>query len=499
MTGTGVLLPATDAFAQCTVPNGGQIPNSLTSGYDNINISELGDSRKHSDSSQHNGTDYFYQTGTKMTITPGCGIQKNSSGNIIWEQNSKKVNGEPEGYGYYMMLDCGKTATDEDVKIRIAHVPKNPYNSATQSILQGCSGNANCEEGHQHFHIEMIVGDKFVDSQCVWGITKTGRNAQGASDECKKCPNIGKANLCDESVVKALKQQSADCKTSNSASIKGGNTVDPDTIQGVTSQPDPASTGNPNGEDGTGMDASDPGGPGNTPIPDGGNGGDDTPPIDPPEPPTPGTPGGDPNLTPEPKGKGPEELSGCATDTWTAMVNQAVMESRREDILNKRFIVKADSVLQYSCFDNAVKSMKKDIAPIFSGSERWAKVDVPLWGKKSGEKKEATAKIEIYKKDFKTEKGYDIELLSPKTLNESLTLLVDEAFTNYRRGQFNHKALSGSTGLSIGGPSDLCIDMAAVWKSAKCRHFDGTDVFYTFEDLKTKEPREFPANMKCDK
>jgi len=51
-----------------------------------------------------------------------------------------------------------------------------------------------------------------------------------------------------------------------------------------------------------------------------------------------------------PAGSSNNEVTGCGTDTWRAMVNQAVLQTRREMLMNERYIAKADSVLAYSCF-----------------------------------------------------------------------------------------------------------------------------------------------------
>lgn len=490
LTGMGLLLSNSNANAQCSVinkailpPLQGGIENTLPSGGNASNISELGDSRKHKDGTAHTGTDFFFPNNSQMRVPKGCGIQKNSSGNIVWEQNSKKKNGEPAGYGYYMVLDCGKTTGGQTVKMRIAHVPKSPYTSLPNGeglILQGCSGNAGCGNGHQHFHIETIIGDRPVDTQCVLGITKTGRNAQTASAACKKCPNIGAANLCDETTVSNLISHGAECTHNARRPIEGGTTVDPSTIKGLKSQPDPPSAGNSAGEDGTGMGSnSSTGGTGNTFIPDGGNGGGDEedPPISPPDPDVPGTPGGASNLVPKPtSGKEAEEFSGCASDTWTAMVNQAVMETRREDILNKRFIVKPDTVLDYACFNFHLKKTADEAGPIFSETKHWANLKVDLIGKTVFVRRE----------------------LGSKSLDGALMDIVQSVSTDYRRGQFNNPHLAGSTPVGTPSGGKNCDVMNKVWKAAKCKNFDAVDVFYTFDDLRTKEPREFPANMKCD-
>lgn len=473
ITGTGLICSAPKAFATQSC----SIQNTFPSGYAHP-PSEFGDSRNHNDGTMHTGTDFFFPNGQKIVVPQGCLIQENSSGNIVWEQNSKKSNGEPAGYGYYMVLDCG-TFGGDTVKMRLAHLPKNPYSATTKEILQGDSGNAS--GGAHHYHTETLIGDRPVDTQCVLGMVKTNQNADGASAACKACPNIGAANLCDKSVRDALINHGKECTRNAIRPIEGGSTVDPDRIRdsGITSNPDSPSTptGNGNGGDGggNGMGTNDAtGGTGNTttPTPATSTGGGT--PTNPPADDVPGTPGISPNLTPPPKKGTTGELSGCAADTWTAMVNQAVMETRREDILNKRFIVKPDSVLDYTCFSDYVKITADEIGPLFSENKEWANRKVDLIGKTVTIQRE----------------------LGSKSLDGALMDVVQSVATNYKNGQFNNAFLAGST--PIAKSTKNCDVMNRVWKAAKCKNFDDIDVFYSFEDLKTKEPREFPANMKCN-
>ncbi len=203
-----------------------------------------------------------------------------------------------------------------------------------------------------------------------------------------------------------------------------------------------------------------------------------------------------------------QSSEGCATDTWTAMVNQAALETRREDLMNKRYIVKADSVLQYSCFTEEMNNTNANIAPIFSNGEQWAERDIALI---EGEQ----TSMAIYEPSltqlhiptdpeyyeivegagFDYTAGYVFELLSPTSLEEAVTLVVFESLEAYMLENFGHIVLSGTTELADVG---LCYDMASVWQAAKCKNFDGTDIFYRFEDLVDFDPREFPPSMPCE-
>lgn len=199
---------------------------------------------------------------------------------------------------------------------------------------------------------------------------------------------------------------------------------------------------------------------------------------------------GDIELTPPPaSGAATPELSGCATDTWAAMVNQAVMQTRREDILNKRFIVKPDSVLQYSCFRDPLRRFAWEVPRIFSNGDQWSNREVDILA-------DEPLYIKIYEKDYpEVEENYNIGSWQSPSLEEALTLMVDEAMVRYINQHYDHRILAGATGL--GQASDVCVSMEQMWQSAKCKNFDGTQVFYTFEDLINFDPREFPPNMPC--
>lgn len=174
---------------------------------------------------------------------------------------------------------------------------------------------------------------------------------------------------------------------------------------------------------------------------------------------------------------------GCAVDTWIAMVNQAALESRREDLLNKRFIVKSSSVLQYSCFASEIGNMAAEIAPIFSGNEdEWMDRTVLASAIEGAEN------IDI--------SPMDVVGINAETLGKALEDGVQKPLEDYIGANFNHLVLSGTTAHTEADP--LCFNMGAIWQAAKCKNFDDTKVFYTFEELVNFDPREFPPNMPCE-
>ena len=206
---------------------------------------------------------------------------------------------------------------------------------------------------------------------------------------------------------------------------------------------------------------------------------------------------------------------GCDHDIWRAMVNQAALETRRQDVMNKRYIVKADSVLQYSCFTDEVANTIATVAPIFSNGDHWV-------GREVGLLDGFATSMDIYNPNSPTEYGspetphgfdvrplpgydyrqepvqYFFDALTPNTLEDALTAAVLEPYEFYIDGQFHHLVLSGTTPLESEVPS-LCHPMAEVWRAAKCKNFDGVDIFYRFEELvSADDPREFPPSMPCE-
>ena len=154
--------------------------------------------------------------------------------------------------------------------------------------------------------------------------------------------------------------------------------------------------------------------------------------------------------------------TGCANDTWTAMVNQAALQSRREDLMNKTYIVKADSVLQYSCFEEELERVKTQTGKIFSNGEHWANNHiVPL---AAGE----TTTVDIYQPvptelhlpqdtpnhyvltagegyDYRADPSqYNLAALTPFTLEDALADVVEASYNTYINSNFNHTVLSNT-------------------------------------------------------
>lgn len=393
------------------------------------------------------------------------------------------------GYGLYARYYCNPR-----VEVRYAHL--NGWTNGMPS--NGRSGAARPTPPHVHYEVLVYPegsnrGGVKVDPQCVWGGHPKPANCcigLGGGSGC----NLGAspADMCDGTTLNNLmtnannrgygrgKTTSKTIQTGIDPSQVGPGPFEkdlpecedtpPNQQQSVEHEHDHAG---PDLEAGGELPVLQP--PPYIPPPPG----DLTPPPEvpgvPPPPPVPGQPGGDPKLVITLPTNENSKLNGCGTDTWTAMVNQAAIEARREDILNKRFIVKSDSVLRFGCFDKNVKVAADELGSIFTNTKNWDNRRVDIIGK--------TVTMNRYHEDG---------------LKNALASIVERSMTSYLNQQFNHAPLSGSTPVSGQTGGQNCDLIDRVWKAAKCKNFDDVKVFYKFDDLKDFEPREFPANMACD-
>ncbi|PZO84227.1 MAG: hypothetical protein DI626_08445 [Micavibrio aeruginosavorus] len=185
------------------------------------------------------------------------------------------------------------------------------------------------------------------------------------------------------------------------------------------------------------------------------------------------------------------EITGCATDTWTAMVNMAVLQTRRETIINQALIAKADSVMAYSCMNESMKKVGENLGPIFSETKRWVNAQIDIEGKTVTVNKE----------------------LGESSLDGAVFGAATNAYMNYAQKSFKHSMMGGM--LDIGGNENGSEDPASedagaqdampcgvmnqVWQMAKCMNYGDVPGFPKFEDLISgdKDPRKYPKNMTC--
>ncbi len=190
-------------------------------------------------------------------------------------------------------------------------------------------------------------------------------------------------------------------------------------------------------------------------------------------------------------------VTGCATDTWEAMVNQSVLETRREMVVNETLVAKPDSVLAYACVQQQVLHAGQFTGPIFSETTAWANKQVSL----------------LNGQTFTIQRQLGANSLDGALANAA-GLLIDEYLMSF----FYHGWLGeiagnatplpttgggggGSTATDSGTASPqsnaACGMMAQIWQMAKCLNAPGSVGFPTFTSLINNDPRIYPTMYTC--
>lgn len=376
----------------------------------------------------HRGVDYPTPQGTTLN-TPGpvtCHFQGSGTTGTGWGRYAR------------VSLSCG----NGNVTLLYAHLSEctNGATSIRTGGARGTSGAGTSTGAHLHFEVHLPDGTR-VNPVEAYG-----------------------QNLCDPEVQRRLAQSAQNAL--NGQAGGGGGTTAP----ANPTQPTPGGGGGVGGTPGGGY----------TPPPGGGNGGYNPPP---------GSPSINPAVIPPttgdvvPSGGEGGDVTGCATDTWTAMVNQSVLQTRREMLMNQRYIAKADSVLVYSCFEDAYRSAGQTLG-IFNESQRWANRQIDIMGR--------TVTINVNMGQY--------------SLDGAITNAVDTAVEVYLGSNFGHEFLGGllsgplvaesaSSESQYGAP---CGTMNQVWQMAKCHNVTDEPLFYRFEDLIDNDPRIYPHTYACE-
>lgn len=169
----------------------------------------------------------------------------------------------------------------------------------------------------------------------------------------------------------------------------------------------------------------------------------------------------------------------CDPEYMEALESRAWLEAQREIAQNQNLIVKPDSVLEYSCFGNAL------------------------------------AILANYPELFSEQGCCDGPGLGPDSLDNALASVVGAA-VDVHLANFQHNALGGrgspgpgtaftrrtglnydSAPLGTGNWSHNCKNMAGVWQEAKCMNFidisdPQQDGFYDFDWYVSNDPRRLP-------
>ncbi len=153
----------------------------------------------------------------------------------------------------------------------------------------------------------------------------------------------------------------------------------------------------------------------------------------------------------------------CDTTYFESMKSRAWLEGQRRSRQTQNYILKPDSVLDYSCFDILSNYSALHTEEIFSESH-------------AGQ-------------------------CFPDSLDCSLEGLVISALTPYITENFNHSFLGGKSNLSRAAydpnNTEMCTVMRDVWALAKCHNFmleADVDGFLSFSDYAGTDPRLLPVS-----
>lgn len=171
----------------------------------------------------------------------------------------------------------------------------------------------------------------------------------------------------------------------------------------------------------------------------------------------------------------------CSSDYYDVLRARSWLEGKREMEAAQFFILKPDSVLEYSCFDEEVKWLAAVADRMFSDNVT------------SGNLFNSPAL------SFSPKDSFQPTITSPTgpnppggmdnhTLDNMLQLLVLDALNAYLSTNFGH-TLGGGTVANGGG---FCGAMNYVWHELKCANFD-TSYFMTFSELAAFDPRTRPV------
>ncbi len=171
--------------------------------------------------------------------------------------------------------------------------------------------------------------------------------------------------------------------------------------------------------------------------------------------------------------------SPCDPTYFDSLEARAWLEAQREITQNQNLIFKADSVLEYTCFDKFANVLATQALSLFSETTKWGTI------------------------------------LKDDSMDNALQALVGAAVTDYLDSNFNHNFLgekwtyitpepTGDTDYAsqaITGGSYSCDVMARVWAQAKCMDFieyPAEDGFFTFTQYGEDEDKRYLPS-RCNK
>lgn len=170
----------------------------------------------------------------------------------------------------------------------------------------------------------------------------------------------------------------------------------------------------------------------------------------------------------------------CDPEYYESLESRAWLEAQREITQNQNLIFKADSVLEYTCFDAYLGQLVASAPNMFSGSNRWGPppgdMGDSLYGVAGG------------------------PLVAYDTANFDHNLLGGRSGTPYEFDAGNGGTIAGNT---VNASSYSCNVMNAVWELAKCMDFidqasyspggaaADRDGFFTFAEYATSDDKRF--------
>ncbi len=163
--------------------------------------------------------------------------------------------------------------------------------------------------------------------------------------------------------------------------------------------------------------------------------------------------------------------SPCDPDYYDSLKARAFLEAQREITQNQNLIVKPDSVLEYTCFDQYADVLAAQARNMFSESERWG----PINGVTPGQ-----------------------------SMGLSLDAAVGDSLNNYITANFNHPFIGKTVGVNYSpGPiqagSYNCTKMNEVWAQAKCGDFteNANEGFFTLQDYANSGDKRSHDGQAC--
>lgn len=167
--------------------------------------------------------------------------------------------------------------------------------------------------------------------------------------------------------------------------------------------------------------------------------------------------------------------AGCDPEVMDAIEAKSWLQAQRRVVQNKNFILKPDSVFEYSCFNQFLGFIASEPGTR-RFSENWP--PYPLWD--------------------------DVSAVHEETTDFALFHVVTMPMLEYLDANFFHTFLGGRMPDIGGSPPNYgiydCRAMQAVWEAARCSNFGSQDqdAFFDFPWYQANDPRTVPPEFLCD-